>query len=75
MGRIRVHVVAMAASYIILLTAFYVDNGKNLPLWRSLPHIAYWLIPSGFGLPIIFHVLRHHPLLQGEQRRGETGGA
>ena len=27
----------MGASYILLLTAFYVDNGKNLPLWRELP--------------------------------------
>jgi hypothetical protein len=75
MGRIRVHVVAMAASYILLLTAFYVDNGKNLPVWRSLPHIAYWLIPSAFGLPIIFRVLRHHPLLKAEQARGEAGRA
>ena len=24
------------------LTAFYVDNGKNLPLWKELPEIAFW---------------------------------
>jgi hypothetical protein len=34
-GRIRIHVISMGLSYILLLTAFYVDNGKNLPLWRS----------------------------------------
>ena len=30
-GRVRIHVTAMGLSYILLLTAFYVDNGKNLP--------------------------------------------
>ena len=73
-GRIRVHVVAMGLSYILLFTAFYVDNGKNIPLWRSLPHIAYWLIPFAVGLPIIVRALRHHPLLQRESR-SETGRA
>jgi hypothetical protein len=32
----------MGASYILLLTAFYVDNGKNLPLRGSYPKL-----PSG----------------------------
>jgi hypothetical protein len=41
----------MSASYVLLLTAFYVDNGKHLPVWRSLPHLAYWLLPSAVGLP------------------------
>ena len=36
----------MGASYIFMLTAFYVDNGKNLPLWRELPQIAFWLDPA-----------------------------
>ena len=26
----------MGLSYILLLTAFYVDNGKSLPLWKDL---------------------------------------
>jgi hypothetical protein len=34
------HVTGMAVSYILLLTGFYVDNGPNLPLWRSLPPVA-----------------------------------
>jgi hypothetical protein len=34
---LSVHVTAMGVSYIVLLTAFYVDNGPHLPLWRSLP--------------------------------------
>lgn len=49
-------------SYVLLLTAFYVDNGKNLPLWRDLPPIAYWLIPAAIGIPLIAHALLRHPL-------------
>jgi hypothetical protein len=33
----RTHMTGMAASYILMITAFYVDNGPNLPLWRELP--------------------------------------
>jgi hypothetical protein len=35
-NRIRLHITCMGLSYILLLTAFYVDNGKNLPLWNKL---------------------------------------
>ena len=35
------HLTGMGASYVLLLTAFYVDNGKNLPLWRELRDIAF----------------------------------
>ena len=58
----RLHLIGMGLSYILLLTAFYVDNGKNLPLWRELPQIAFWLLPSAIGLPIMLYVLRRHPL-------------
>jgi hypothetical protein len=36
-----------------MLTAFYVDNGKSLPLWRGLPTLTYWLLPSAVGAPLI----------------------
>src|SRR5215831_13075309 len=62
-GWLRVHVSGMALSYILLLTAFYVDNGPNLPLWRSLPPIALWLLPSIVGLPILVWTLTRHPLI------------
>jgi hypothetical protein len=55
--RIDLHIVGMGISYIVMLTAFYVDNGKNLPLWRDLPHVAYWLLPSVVGLPVILWAL------------------
>ena len=59
----RLHLSCMAASYILMLTAFYVDNGKNLPLWRELPQIAFWVLPTLIGAPAILYVLRTHPLI------------
>jgi len=57
----------MGLSYIVMLTALYVDNGPNLPLWRSLPHLADWLAPSLVSLPIFAWALLRHPLA----RRGD----
>jgi hypothetical protein len=62
-GWLPVHVTAMAVSYIVLLTAFYVDNGPHLPLWQSLPPLAHWLLPGLVGLPILVWALRRHPLI------------
>jgi hypothetical protein len=62
-GWLRVHVTGMGVSYILLLTAFYVDNGPHLPLWRSLPPLAHWLLPSVVGLPVLVWALRRHPLV------------
>lgn len=42
----RLHLTGMSLSYILMLTAFYVDNGKSLPLWKELPPIADWLLPA-----------------------------
>jgi hypothetical protein len=53
-----IHITGMGVSYIALLTAFYVDNGKNLPLWSHLPHLAYWLLPGIVGAPLIARALR-----------------
>jgi uncharacterized membrane protein len=61
-GRVRLHIAGMGASYILLLTAFYVDNGKNLPVWKHLPTLAYWIAPSLFGLPLMAWALLRHPL-------------
>jgi hypothetical protein len=63
-GWLPTHVTGMALSYIALLTAFYVDNGPNLPLWRLLPPVAFWLLPSVVGIPILIWVLQRHPLMR-----------
>jgi len=60
--RMRWHLISMNMSFIILLTAFYVDNGKNIPVWKLLPAIYFWLIPGFIGIPVMAYVLLHHPL-------------
>ena len=59
---VPLHISGMGASYILLLTAFYVDNGRNLPLWRELPQLAFWILPSALGAPILLHALLRHPI-------------
>lgn len=63
-GWVRVHLTGMGISYILMLTAFYVDNGKNLPLWRELPQWAFWVLPAAVGVPIIIYVMLRHPLMR-----------
>lgn len=58
----RLHIAGMGLSYILMLIAFYVDNGKQLPLWKELPHFTYWLLPLAVGLPLIVRALLRHPL-------------
>ena len=60
----RLHLTGMGASYIVMLTAFYVDNGKNLPLWKELPQIAFWLLPGAIGIPLIVYALFRHRLVR-----------
>jgi hypothetical protein len=59
---VKLHITGMGTSNILLLTAFYVDNGKSLPLWRNLPPITYWLVPAAVGIPLIVSALLWHPL-------------
>lgn len=52
----------MGASYILLMTGFYVDNGKNLPFWRLFPQWFFWVFPAIVGVPIIIYALRTNSL-------------
>ncbi len=51
-GADRWHILAMGVSYVVMLTAFYVDNGPTLPLWSLLPPWSFWFIPSLVGAPL-----------------------
>jgi uncharacterized membrane protein len=51
------HLAAMGASYIVMLTAFYVDNGPKLPLWNKLPAISFWFLPAVVGIPLVLRSL------------------
>ncbi|MBX9590975.1 MAG: hypothetical protein K2X43_16930 [Hyphomonadaceae bacterium] len=59
---VRFHISGMGLSYILMLTAFYVDNGKNLSLWRELPQWAFWVLPAAIGLPVLLYAFLRHPL-------------
>jgi uncharacterized membrane protein len=63
-GWVTPHIGGMGLSYILLLTAFYVDNGERLPLWKELPPFAYWLLPGAIGLPLIGRALWRHAVVQ-----------
>ena len=73
--RLRMHVTGMALSYILLLTAFYVDNGPHLPLWRSMPRLAHWLLPSLIGVPILVWALTRHPLIAWSRNRSPNAAS
>ena len=60
----RLHITGMGLSYVLMLIAFYVDNGKQLPLWKDLPHFTYWLLPLAVGIPLIVRALLWHPLVR-----------
>ncbi len=63
-GFVRAHLLGMGLSYVWLLMAFYVDNGPHLPLWRSLPRVAHWLIPPLVGIPLIARAWLTHELVR-----------
>ena len=54
------HLLGMGTSYVVMLTAFYVDNGPRLPLWRLLPPVAFWILPSLVALPLLVRAVRRH---------------
>ena len=41
-----VHIVGMIGSYVVLWTAFYVDNAHLFPLFNRLPILTFWVGPT-----------------------------
>lgn len=58
--RLAAHITGMGAAYIVMLTAFYVDNGPRLPLWDQLPPIWFWFLPAAVGTPVLLSALHRH---------------
>jgi uncharacterized membrane protein len=56
----RRHILGMGSSYLGLLTAFYVDNGPQLPVWNRLPDWSFWILPTAVGAPLIIRALRRY---------------
>jgi predicted membrane channel-forming protein YqfA (hemolysin III family) len=61
-GWLPFHITGMATSYIAMLTAFYVDNGPRLPVWKLLPRVTFWFLPAAVGLPLLLRALYHHAI-------------
>ena len=55
--------------YVFMLIAFYVDNGKQLPIWKELPPVTYWLLPLCAALPLVIRALLWHPLVRASRRQ------
>ena len=55
------HITGMGVSYLFLLIAFYIDNGRFLPVWKTINPIFYWLLPALIGVPIISRTLLRNP--------------
>ncbi len=62
--------VRWAEDYHLFILAFYVDNGKNLPLWKELPPLAFWLLPTAVGIPVVVYALLRHPFVRAAAQSG-----
>jgi uncharacterized membrane protein len=69
------HLLAMSGSYVVMLTAFYVDNGPKLPFWRLLPPAALWLLPSLVAAPLVAVALRRHAVGRVREDRADRGSS
>lgn len=52
------HILGMGASFAVLLTAFYVDNGPRLPLLDHLPPALFWVLPHTIAAALIMWAAR-----------------
>jgi amino acid transporter len=50
---ISVHIVGMIGSYVVLWTAFYVDNAHLIPGLKELPTLTFWVLPTVVALPFL----------------------
>lgn len=64
-----IHVIGMACSYILLIIAFYVDNGKFLPFWKDIHPVFYWALPILIGVPLTIWSLLTNPITKSYFRK------
>jgi hypothetical protein len=50
---ISAHIVGMIGSYVVLWTAFYVDNAHLIPLLKQLPTLTFWVLPTVIAQPFL----------------------
>lgn len=47
------HIVGVIGSYVVLWTAFYVDNAHLFPGVKQLPTLTFWVLPTVIALPFL----------------------
>ncbi len=48
-----VHIIGVIGSYVVLWTAFYVDNAHLIPGLKELPTLTFWVLPTLIALPFL----------------------
>jgi hypothetical protein len=57
-----VHIVGMIGSYVVLWTAFYVDNAHLFPLFNRLPILTFWVGPTLIAVPFLIRSISRFAL-------------
>jgi hypothetical protein len=47
------HLVGVIGSYVVLWTAFFVDNAHLIPGLNELPSLTFWVLPTMIALPFL----------------------
>jgi hypothetical protein len=47
------HIIGVIGSYVVLWTAFYVDNAHLIPGLKELPTLTFWVLPTLIALPFL----------------------
>ena len=74
---ISAHIVGMIGSYVVLWTAFYVDNAHLFPGLKELPTLTFWVLPTLLALPfLVVSLSRFAPKITRHTRldRASKGG-
>lgn len=67
------HIVGVIASYVVLWTAFYVDNAHLIPGLNRLPTFTFWVLPTVIALPFLVVSLSRFTPKTARAVRGEHG--
>jgi hypothetical protein len=71
------HIVGMIGSYVVLWTAFFVDNAHLIPGLNELPSPTFWVLPTVIALPGLSVSLSRFapkPITAARAERASKGG-
>lgn len=54
---VMAHLTGMIGSYVVLWTAFYVDNARLIPLLKMLPTLIFWVTPTPIAIPFLIRAM------------------